>query len=435
MLNQNQFGGNAGRSGIKNSKIQKNKTFFFLSYQGTRQINGYSSSFSLDLPPIPATRTAAVIGAALATSKPKNGTATIAMNGSNINPVALAILNLKNPDGTYVIPSPQIVGSGVNYTASVPSTFSEDQGIASIDHQFGDNNHLSLKVMIGADPTYKALGSANVPGFGSTQDFKEELYTLSDTHIFSGSLVNDARFGVSRTIGTVLPQDKIPLSSIGMNRFNSSEYNDIPLITVTGGIPEMGYRQRGAGQHPTAIKPVHVAGKDGRQHPKSAGAPGVIDDNLLQRACCWRLTDIREHGWLLGLAAGPVACWALTAALLPATSRSRTWPAAFPTAPTGLPTPDFRAGRSCPRLMPNLGLRWEYLGWPVDAFGRRGNFDYQLYQAAPAGGTSSVGFVQSNTTKTRLPASRKSIRRSSTTCSTRISRRDSASPISSPTNW
>jgi hypothetical protein len=147
ILNQNQYGGTLG------GPIKRNKTFFFLSYEGTRQLNGYSSSFSLNLPQIPQVRTDATLGAVFAGIKAQEGTVTVAANGSNINPVALAILNLKNPNGSYVIPSPQIAGAGVNYTASVPSTFHEDQGIASIDHNFSDANHLSLKAIIGADPT------------------------------------------------------------------------------------------------------------------------------------------------------------------------------------------------------------------------------------------------------------------------------------------
>src|SRR5262249_43519142 len=158
-LNQNQFGGTLG------GPIQRGKTFFFASYQGTRQVNGYSGSTSLSLPPIPLNRSAASLGQAFSSSKPQRGTVTIAPNGSNINPVALALLNLKNADGTYLIPSPQISGSGVNYTNSQPARFSEDQGIGNVDHQFNDRNHLTFKVMIGSDPTYKPFGSANVPGF------------------------------------------------------------------------------------------------------------------------------------------------------------------------------------------------------------------------------------------------------------------------------
>src|SRR5215472_3707829 len=55
------------------------------------------------------------------------------------------------------------------------------------------------------------------------------------------------------------------------------------------------------------------------------------------------------------------------------------------------------------KLTLTIGLRYEYDGFPVDKYGRRGNFDYYLYQPAPAGGTSSAGFVQSNTTKSPLP--------------------------------
>ena len=68
--------------------------------------------------------------------------------------------------------------------------------------------------------------------------------TFGENHIFTPSLVNDARIGVSRTIGTVIPQDKIPLSAIGMSRFNSSEYNDLPLMTVTGAFA-LGYDTNG----------------------------------------------------------------------------------------------------------------------------------------------------------------------------------------------
>ena len=56
-----------------------------------------------------------------------------------------------------------------------------------------------------------------------------------------------------------------------------------------------------------------------------------------------------------------------------------------------------------PRLTVNLGLRWDYLGWPVDKYRRRGNFDYTLYQPPPAGGSTSVGFVQTSNSVKPLP--------------------------------
>jgi hypothetical protein len=55
------------------------------------------------------------------------------------------------------------------------------------------------------------------------------------------------------------------------------------------------------------------------------------------------------------------------------------------------------------RLTLNYGVRWDYLGWPVDRYGRRGNFDYRLYQAPPAGASTSAGFVQTSNSPKPLP--------------------------------
>jgi hypothetical protein len=400
VLNQNQFGGVLG------GPVKRNKTYFFLSYQGTRQKDGYSGSTSLALPAIPTVRTDATLGAAFASSKPKEGTVLVTANGSNINPVALAIMNLTGPNGAYVIPSPQIAGSGVNYTASVPSIFNEDQGIASIDHEVTDKNHLSLKAMAGADPTYKSFGDANVPGFGSTQDFWEQLYTLADTHIFSPTLVNDARFGVNRTIGTVIPQDKIPLSAIGMQRFNSSEYNDIPLITVTGAF-EIGYDTNGdQSVHPTEYSFRDTISWVKGKHQIRAGVEARrYDDNYYSRNRYRGLIDIQSMSdLLLGLAGAPVAQGGnggTTGNLNESDVASGIPDGADRITDAALFLEDDWKVSS--RLTLNLGLRWDYMGWPVDAFGRRGNFDYYLYQPPPVGGSTSDGFVQSSTARNPLP--------------------------------
>jgi hypothetical protein len=399
-LDQNQYGGTVG------GPIRRNKTFFFLSYQGTRQVDGLSSSTSLKLPNIPTVRTVATLGAAFAGGKASKGGLTVAGDGSDINPVALAILNLKLPNGNFVIPSPQIVSSGVNYSVSVPATYADDQGIVNIDHSFSDANRLSFKGMIGDQPTYKPFGSATVPGFGSTQDFKGRLASLTDTHIFSSSLVNEARFGVSRVLGVVDPQAIFNLKDIGMSRFNSADYPDIPLMTVTGAF-EIGYDTNGdQGVFPTTWHYGDTLSWVKGKHNVRIGYEGRrYDDNYYSRnRYRGSLTIPTFNDFLIGLSGNPVAQGGNGSGF----SNIGTADIA-----SGLPNGADRitdAGiflqddwKVSSRLTVNLGLRWDYLGWPVDKYGRRGNFDYYLYQPPPAGGSTSAGFVQTSNSPHPLP--------------------------------
>src|ERR1700739_1839546 len=114
----------------------KNRAFLFGSYQATRDGNAASLSTSirtLSLPPIPLVRTPASLGAVFGGQTGAFGGVGVAPDGSNINPVALNLLNAKNPDGTYVIPSPQTSGSSVNYTAVVPGHYHEAQFTTHFD--------------------------------------------------------------------------------------------------------------------------------------------------------------------------------------------------------------------------------------------------------------------------------------------------------------
>src|SRR5262249_24782158 len=83
--------------------------FFFVSYQATRDVNAASLASSVrsqSLPPIPQTRTPAALGAIFGGQTGLFGGVAIAPDGSNINPVALRLLNATNPDGSFVIPNP-----------------------------------------------------------------------------------------------------------------------------------------------------------------------------------------------------------------------------------------------------------------------------------------------------------------------------------------
>jgi hypothetical protein len=109
-LKQNQFGFDIG------GPIRKDKLLFFGSYQGTRQVNGVAAgqartgcTASLSTPPLTNDRSAAALGKLFAGMTGALGGAAVKADGSNINPVALALLNFKLPDGTFLIPTPQTI--------------------------------------------------------------------------------------------------------------------------------------------------------------------------------------------------------------------------------------------------------------------------------------------------------------------------------------
>jgi hypothetical protein len=399
-LNQNQYGGTLG------GPIQRNKTFFFFSFQGTRQLNGLSGASSLTLPPIPLDRSAASLGKVFGGQKGSRGGTSIAADGSNINPVALALLNAKLPGGSFVVPSPQIVGTGVNYTVSQPSKFNEDQYIANIDHQFGSRNHLAFKALIANQPTYKPFGTANVPGFGSTVDFKDRIFSLTDTHILSSNLVNEARVGVSRVLGVVVPDARVLLKDIGMQRFNSADYPDIPLITVTGAFA-IGYDTNGdQGVTPTTWHYSDtISWVRGRHQIRGGAEFRRYDDNYYSRNRYRGALTIQSFADLLiGQSGDPVSQGGNGTGF----SNINTEDVA-----SGIPSGADRITdiglflqddwKITSRLTLNYGVRWDYLGWPVDRYGRRGNFDYRLYQAPTAGGSTSAGFVQTSNSPKPLP--------------------------------
>jgi hypothetical protein len=66
----------------------------------------------------------------------------VACNGSNINPVAINLLQLKIPNGSYYIPSS---GNGKyqQATFSIPVIYREHQALANMDYVINSKNTLS----------------------------------------------------------------------------------------------------------------------------------------------------------------------------------------------------------------------------------------------------------------------------------------------------
>jgi len=219
VLNRNQFGGTLG------GPIVKDKTFFFVSYQGTRERNGASLTNSLSFPSIPAGLTNDRSLAALTALQ-----SAFYAPGATIpalSPISVRLLQAKLPDGSWAIPSAAGTAASPIFPVTTPmsgvSTFQEDQFTTNIDQAIGQNNRLSGKFFFSDAPQFQSLFSfvgsnaQQIPGYGGNIDFHNRVASLTDSHIFTPSLINQAHFGYSRINGPSTPQEPLTNAAMGIN--------------------------------------------------------------------------------------------------------------------------------------------------------------------------------------------------------------------------
>jgi Carboxypeptidase regulatory-like domain/TonB dependent receptor-like, beta-barrel/TonB-dependent Receptor Plug Domain len=220
-LQRNVFGGLLG------GPIKTNRSFFFVSYQGTRERNGAS----------PNSLTSSVLVAQGLTDdrSPQTLLATfrpLQLNGlpaTSINPVALALLNAKLPDGQFLIPTPQVDG---HYSGSAISTYREDQFNTNVDYRLTERNWLATKVFFSNAPQFLALSEANVPGFGADLKQNNRLVLLQDIHTLSPRTVNEARVGYSFIRQDPFGRNPVKDSDFGIKRANANAYPGLGQIVI-----------------------------------------------------------------------------------------------------------------------------------------------------------------------------------------------------------
>jgi len=234
VLRQNQFGLTFG------GPVLSDKVFFFVSYQGTRQTNGVgsSSSSSAILPAqLSGQRTAAELGAAFCH---QTGYEAIACDGSNINPVALKLLDYKLKSGQYLIPAPQILqsdGSGgtEGYSAfSVPSTFSEDQYVGNLNYVFSPKQTLSVRAFLSSDPQTASFTTnyLELPGSGAESNFRNRSLILKHTGILTPRIVNEAHFSFNRNYGRM--NSLLPVTDSEVGIAQPADVATLPIIGISG---------------------------------------------------------------------------------------------------------------------------------------------------------------------------------------------------------
>ncbi|MGD0787614.1 MAG: TonB-dependent receptor [Terracidiphilus sp.] len=230
-LKQNQFGASFG------GPLLKDRTFVFIAYQGQSEVNGEAAGAKQTaiLPQLGSDRSAAALGAQFCPANHMNaagyltnaGGTQVACDGSNINPVALALLNFKLSNGQYAIPSPQVnlpasdptqlpVGQS---TFAIPASYKDNQFSVNIDQIVTEKNTLSGRFFYSRAPTNEAftLYAANVPGWGTEELDQNTMFVLADTHVVDSNLINLARFGFMRFNGLSSVVEPIQASDLGMS--------------------------------------------------------------------------------------------------------------------------------------------------------------------------------------------------------------------------
>jgi hypothetical protein len=166
-------------------------------------------------------------------------------DGSNINPVALNVLRLKNADGTYYIPS----SGSAKYlltTFSSPARYSDHQALQNVDYVINGKHTLSGKWFYDEDPTQAPFGcsatasagaglSTCLPNTAGHTLYSEQTGMVRLTSLLSTTLVNEARISFQRTTAHLYPDIPFTNSQVGIANISPSvDYLDQIVVSQNG---------------------------------------------------------------------------------------------------------------------------------------------------------------------------------------------------------
>lgn len=210
-LKRNQFGATVG------GPVFKDRTFFFLSYEGFRQV----------APTVSSTRVP-----------------TAAERATVTDPISKRVVDL------WPMPNTPNPNASTNYIANVAARNSDNTGLVRLDHNFSDRDRASGRFI---EFRGEAITPGQIPQNGGNSNAPlSRSFVLTETHTFSPNLLNEFRFGASRNetkftvqdadfnaASTFLGPDGKPLPGV-IDATKDPVNAGVPTITVTGGFARIG---------------------------------------------------------------------------------------------------------------------------------------------------------------------------------------------------
>jgi hypothetical protein len=210
-LRLHEFGANIG------APIIKNKLFYFVAYEGVRDLVGNS-----EVLPTPVTSS---LGGDPTNSIPD---AIAAVQAAGLTPSALSLSLLK----FY----PTNAGSTPNLQVGFPNKNREDNGLVKMDYHFNDRQTLSGHYFIGDSLQTERDIPVLQPIWQSQAKTRAQVGGFSWVNSISDRLTNEARFGYNRFWQTILTVDAgVNPIVYGLNTGVTSPVNfGFPEIAVSG---------------------------------------------------------------------------------------------------------------------------------------------------------------------------------------------------------
>jgi hypothetical protein len=410
-LKQNQFGFALG------GPISKEKLHFFASYQGTRQSNGLAAgqdriacSATLSMPAITNDRSAAALGKLFGGTSGAFGGVEVNPNGSNINPVALALLNFKLPDGKFLIPTPQTVNPSRSFAQqgfsafSEPCQFTEDQILANADYVASSKSRFAVRLFLSNDSetvTFPGNGlnpSGNIPGFPSPSDSGFRVLSLENTYALSSTWLNEVRVGYVRTRTHTAAMAGFNWSDLGVSEGEMSQNNELPSLSILGSVSVASGFPRTITQNSFVFDDV-LSFVRGAQSVRLGGSLTRFQDNINLFGLGSLVDFLTWPDFLLGLDAvsnGTAFSNVFSSSdVFGLTDRAyRAWEG------SGFAEDTYRLSKT---LTINAGLRYERFGQFADQLGRNSSFDFGKADPNPPPQGSFAGYLVASNFSGPLP--------------------------------